>query len=171
MMCLTFAWLFIRRQRNSEIALIDMHIFCNRSFSSAVLAGPVVSGCLMGTNLVLSQRLQLVMGLTPLQAGLYFLPLPMGAMSAGPLSGWLLSHFSSERFLSSVLTLYAAGTGMLMISFSSSFYWQIPCLFLLGACVGSCMTAASDTIMSAASTKNAGMAAAIKDLPMSLEEQ
>lgn len=167
-LCLGFVWLFIRRQSASDYPLIDMHIFRNSAFSSAVLAGLVVSGCLMGINLVLSQRLQLVLGLTPLQTGLYFLPLSLGAIVGSPLSGWILPHFRSDRFLSALLTLYAIGICFFMFSFSYSLYLQLPCLFFLGICVGACMTAASNTIMAAAPPERAGMAASIEQITYEL---
>lgn len=166
--CISFALLFARRQRNSEFPLVDMQVFRNPAFSSAVLAGLVVAGCLMGINLVLSQRLQLVLGLSPLQTGLYFLPLSLGAIVGSPLSGWLLPRFRSDRFLVFVLTVYAAGIALFMFSFSYSMYLQIPCLFLLGACVGASMTAASNTIMSAAPPERAGMAASIEEISYEL---
>ncbi|AZE87712.1 MULTISPECIES: MFS transporter [Pseudomonas fluorescens group] len=168
LLCLAFAWFFARRQRASEHPLIDMQVFSNPAFSSAVIAGLVVAGCLMGINLVLSQRLQLVLGLTPLQTGLYFLPLSLGAIVGSPLSGWLLPRFRSDRFLSSILVVYAIGIGLFMISFSYAIYLQLACLFLLGACVGASMAAASNTIMDAAPPERAGMAASIEEISYEL---
>jgi DHA2 family multidrug resistance protein-like MFS transporter len=168
LICISFALLFARRQRNSEFPLVDMQVFRNPAFSSAVLAGLVVAGCLMGINLVLSQRLQLVLELSPLQTGLYFLPLSLGAIVGSPLCGWLLPRFRSDRFLSCVLTVYAAGIALFMFSFSYSMYLQVSCLFLLGACVGASMTAASNTIMSAAPPERAGMAASIEEISYEL---
>ncbi len=168
LLCLVFAWFFARRQRASEYPLIDMQVFSNPAFSSAVIAGLVVAGCLMGINLVLSQRLQLVLGLTPLQTGLYFLPLSLGAIVGSPLSGWLLPRFRSDRFLSSILVVYAIGIGLFMVSFSYSLYLQLTCLFLLGACVGASMAAASNTIMDAAPPERAGMAASIEEISYEL---
>jgi DHA2 family multidrug resistance protein-like MFS transporter len=168
LLCIAFAWLFARRQHASKYPLIDMQVFRNPAFSSAVLAGLVVAGCLMGINLVLSQRLQLVLGLTPLQTGLYFLPLSLGAIVGSPLSGWVLPRFRSDRFLASILIVYAIGIGMFMVSFSYSIYLQLSCLFLLGACVGASMTAASNTIMAAAPPERAGMAASIEEISYEL---
>jgi DHA2 family multidrug resistance protein-like MFS transporter len=167
-LCIAFAWLFTRRQQASEYPLIDMQVFRHPAFSSAVLAGLVVAGCLMGINLVLSQRLQLVLGLTPLQTGLYFLPLSLGAIVGSPLCGWILPRFRSDRLLSSILIVYAIGIGMFMVSFSYSIYLQLSCLFWLGACVGASMTAASNTIMSAAPPERAGMAASIEEISYEL---
>ncbi|CCP01748.1 Putativefamily MFS transporter [Erwinia amylovora Ea644] len=166
--CVCFSMLFSRRQRASAYPLIDMQVFRTPAFFSAVLSGIVVAGCLMGINLVLSQRLQLVLGFTPLQTGLYFLPLSLGAVVGSPLSGWILPRFRSGQFLAATLTLYAIGIAFFMFSFSFSLYFQLPCLFLLGACVGAGMTAASNTIMAAAPPERAGMAASIEEISYEL---
>ncbi|VVP90863.1 Methyl viologen resistance protein SmvA [Pseudomonas fluorescens] len=165
--CISVALLFARRQR-SESPLIDRQLFRNPVFCSAFLAGLMGAGCLVAINLVLSQRLQLVVGLSPLQAGLYFLPLSLGALVGGPLSGWFLLRFKNEGLLAFVLTLYAAGIAMFLLSFSYPIFLQMVCLLLLGVCFGACMTAASHTMMSAAGPEREGMAASFDDLTVQL---
>jgi DHA2 family multidrug resistance protein-like MFS transporter len=82
-----FLTLFVRRQHRSPDPLIDFRIFKSPAFSSAVVASLTASACLMGVNLVLSQRLQLVLSMSAVQTGLYFLPLSLGAILGSPLSG------------------------------------------------------------------------------------
>ena len=48
-------------------------------------------------------------GLSPLQAGLTILPIPLGAFVAGPIAGLTLPRFGAERILSSSLALSALG--------------------------------------------------------------
>jgi len=122
----------------------------------------------MGINLVLSQRLQLVVGLSPLEAGLYFLPLSIGAIVAGPLSGWLLPKVRCDRFLVFALLVYAAAIGLFMYSISHSVASQLVFLFVMGACVGASMTGASTTIMASVPPERAGMAASAEEISYEL---
>ncbi|WP_280109682.1 MFS transporter [Nitratireductor aquibiodomus] len=75
---------FVRRQRRSAHPLIDFELFRNARFTSGVVAALVASAALIGVELVFSQRLQLVLGLSPLEAGLMILPIPAASFIAGP---------------------------------------------------------------------------------------
>lgn len=163
-----FGWLFVRGQRKRGYPLIDIQIFRNPAFSSAVVASLAAAGCLMGINLVLSQRLQLVVGLSPLQTGWYFLPLSLGAIVAGPVSGWVLPKMRCDRFLILALLFYAGTIGLFMYSFSHSVSLQMVFLFIMGACVGASMTSASNTIMASAPPERAGMAASAEEISYEL---
>lgn len=166
--CAGFGWMFVRGQRKRGFPLIDLQIFRSPAFSSAVIASLAAAGCLMGINLVLSQRLQLVVGLSPLETGLYFLPLSVGAIVAGPLSGWLLPKVRCDRFLVLALLIYAGAIGLFMYSFSQSVALQLLLLFVMGACVGASMTGASTTIMASAPPERAGMAASAEEISYEL---
>src|SRR5690606_38764947 len=60
-----FLWLFARRQRRAAVPLIDFSLFRNPQFASGVLAAVVAAIALIGIELVLTQRLQLVLQMTP----------------------------------------------------------------------------------------------------------
>ncbi|WP_283094815.1 hypothetical protein [Loktanella sp. SALINAS62] len=64
---------FVRRQQASASPLIDFALFRNPRFTSGVIAALVASVALIGVELVFSQRLQLVLGLSQLEAGLMIL--------------------------------------------------------------------------------------------------
>ncbi|WP_462378795.1 hypothetical protein [Pseudomonas sp. Marseille-QA0892] len=63
----------------------------------------------MGMELVFTQRLQLVAALTPLEAGLFILPLPLAAFVAGPLAGYPLSRLVARTLLTTALLMSAIG--------------------------------------------------------------
>ncbi len=70
---LGFGTVFVRRQQHLADPLLDLTLFKNRRFTSAVAAmfGITLTGGLM---LFTSQYLQLVLGLSPLHAGMWTLP-------------------------------------------------------------------------------------------------
>jgi DHA2 family multidrug resistance protein-like MFS transporter len=76
----------------------------------------------------------------------------------------MLPRMAGARFLVWTLACYALAIGCLMASFSGPLSLQIVCLFMSGACVGATMTVSSATIMQAAPSERAGMAASIEEV-------
>src|SRR5258708_6639206 len=77
-------FLFARRQRASIAPLIDFSLFEDPSFRLAVMAALVAAFTVIGLPLVWSQRLQLVLGYSPLHAALFMLPRAVTAFIGGP---------------------------------------------------------------------------------------
>jgi len=159
---------FVRRQRRSSHPLIDFSLFADPRFSSGVATALVASGALIGVELVFSQRLQLVLGHSPLEAGLLILPIPAAAFIAGPLTGIALSRARPINILwwSLLLTGLALAV-FLLVHKESTLVWLFP-LAVMGFGVGAAMTAASSTIMLSAPVERAGMAASIEEVSFEL---
>ncbi|RRO07031.1 MFS transporter [Pectobacterium aquaticum] len=164
----TFITLFVRRQRNSKHPLIDFSLFRLRPFSAAVAAAIVAAAALIGMELAFTQRLQLVIGLSPLQAGLFILPLSLASFIAGPLTGKILPHVNSGTMLAAGLLISGLGMGSYLLLHNAPTMIQIISLTVIGAGVGSTMTAASSTIMQVAPASKAGMAASIEEVSYEL---
>ncbi len=71
---LGFGVLFVRRQRRLTDPLLDLRLFANRAFSIALIGMLMYSMLSGGTMVFITQFLQLVAGLSPLEAGLGLLP-------------------------------------------------------------------------------------------------
>lgn len=160
--------LFVRRQRRSSAPLIDFRLFRNAYFSGGVIAAIVASVALIGVELVFSQRLQLVVGLTPLQAGLTLLPLPLAAFVSGPLAGLLLARIGSRPVILAGLVTTALALCALALAVDASGLLKAAVLVLLGLGVGATITAASNAIMNNAPVEHAGMAASIEEVSYEL---
>ncbi|MGP4029947.1 MFS transporter [Actinomadura sp. 3N407] len=65
---------FVQRQRRLADPLLDVSLFTDRAFSGALVSLLVSTGMVGGVYLFITQYLQLVQGLSPLQAGLWLLP-------------------------------------------------------------------------------------------------
>ncbi|WP_409309425.1 MFS transporter [Pectobacterium sp. B1J-3] len=165
---LAFIASFVRRQRNSEYPLIDFSIFRRRAFSAAVASAIVAAAALIGMELAFTQRLQLVTGLSPLEAGMFVLPLSIASLIAGPLTGKLLPKVNSGKLLSGALLVSGLGMGSYLLLHDAAIGAQIASLMVLGAGIGSVMTAASSTIMHVAPAAQAGMAASIEEVSYEL---
>ena len=86
-----FGIAFVVRQRRLADPLLDMRLFSNRAFATAVgsMFGITMTGAIM---LFISQYLQLVLGLSPLRAGLWLMP---GV--AASVAGFLLAPLIAQR--------------------------------------------------------------------------
>jgi DHA2 family multidrug resistance protein-like MFS transporter len=159
-----FTW----RQRRSAAPLIDFSLFDSRGFRIAVLAALVSAFSVVGLALVLSQRLQLVLGYSPLHAALVVLPSAVLAFVGGPLAGWLAPRCGVDRVIAGALLLGGFGVAGLFLSANAGLAPQLLCLSAFGLGAGASMAAASHGIMSHASAEHAGMAASIEEVAIEL---
>ena len=155
--------LFIRRLRHSANPMIDLTLFRDPLFAGGVIGAIVSAAALLGVQLVITQRLQLVQGMTPLQAGLFVLPIPIASFMAGPIAGMMLGRVGAGRMLA--VTLAVSGAGIL--TYAAGFGHrgaEIASFVLVGAGIGAAMTAASSAIMLNAAADRAGMAASVEEV-------
>ena len=160
--------LFKRRQDRLTHKLIDFSLFSDRGFSAGVTAALVSMMALIGFELVLSQRLQLVLGLSPLEAGLFLLPIPLAAFVTGPIAGALTARLGAMNLLWGGLFLAAVGLALSGLSYDAPLLSQLPGFLILGSGLGTTMTAASGVIMARAPDDRAGMAASIEEVSFEL---
>lgn len=110
---IAFGVTFVRRQRGLADPLLDMKLFANRAFATAVgsMFAITLTGAIM---LFISQYLQLVLGLSPLRAGLWLLP---GV--AASVVGFMLAPLIAQRIRPAPLIaagLLLSAIGMLLIT-------------------------------------------------------
>lgn len=162
------AVIFVKRQNKRSEPLLDFQLFKNSKFSSGVLTASVASASLIGVELVFTQRLQLVAGYSPLQAGLLILPIPLAAFVAAPLMGFFMNRVGTARALYLSLGLSGGGIVLYLLSYKmETMIWLLP-LMVVGFGVGAAMTGASTAIMGNASADKAGMAASIEEVSYEL---
>ncbi len=162
-----FTAIFIRRQLSSSTPMIDFKLFRNRTFTAGVIAAFVSTAALVGMELAVSQRFQLAMGLSPLLAGLFILPIPIASFIAGPLAGIAIPRFGSERIMWLSLALAGLGSFVYLAGLQSLFV-QITAFCIIGFGIGAAMTAASTSIMLNAPESSAGTAASIEEVAYEL---
>jgi DHA2 family multidrug resistance protein-like MFS transporter len=110
---LLVGWGFVRRQRTLADPLIDPRLFREPGFSAALGINTLAYFVILGMLLLISQYLQLVLGMSPLRAGLWMLP-TMG----GLIGGSLLTPLATRRLhpalaMAAGLAVAATGFGLL----------------------------------------------------------
>jgi MFS transporter, DHA2 family, multidrug resistance protein len=157
------ALVFGRRQRKLADPLIDLRLFRAPAFSASLatyLLGTLVS---FGSYVFIGQYLQLVLGLTPLSAGIWTLP-----WSGGFIVGSMLAPPISRRIRPAFVM--AAGLAFAAVGFAvltQLAAWGLPG-FVIGSIIFSVglaplFTLGTDLIVGAAPPEGAGAAAAISE--------
>ncbi|RNL79938.1 DHA2 family efflux MFS transporter permease subunit [Nocardioides marmorisolisilvae] len=105
--------LFVAIERNVKNPLLPLRILANRTRATAFVAMMIVPAAMFAMFFFLSQFVQDVMGYTPLQAGLSFLPFPFAMVFGATLSSKLMNKID-PRFLAGTGTLLA---GIALLNF------------------------------------------------------
>src|SRR5487761_1597498 len=162
---------FVRRQRRQTYPLIDFSLFRNRSLLTGVITAALAMAATAGIQLLLTQRLQLILGLTPLHAGLIVTAFATGSLPVGALAGSLLHRTGVRPLIGGGLLLGALGVLVTLLltpgagpllGGGRSPAWVVPGLVLAGAGLGIVMVAASAAIIGGAPAHRAGMASSVE---------
>ncbi len=155
---------FVVWELRSRSPMLDVKIFANAHFTAASMALTLTSFALAGTLFFLTQYLQLVLGYTPLQAGLCFIPLVFGLLITAGLSPFIARLVGVRIVISSGLAIVAASIALFSLLNASSSY-ELPAIMLalLGAGLGLTMVTATNTIMGTLPLGKAGVGSAVND--------
>ncbi|OWJ64212.1 MFS transporter [Inquilinus limosus] len=160
---------FLRRQARAAVPMIDLSLFRNPAIAVALAGAMVAMIIIVGFELLLSQQLQLVLDLSPLQAGLRLAPVPLASFLASPLAGGLAHRFGFRAVLAGALALSAAGfVAIALLPAGEVSAVEIIGFIAIGAGVGAAMTAASTTVMNSAPAHQAGGVAAVEEVAYEL---
>lgn len=80
--------IFVRKQLNSPQPMLDLSLFSRPAILAGIIMAMVAAGALAGVELTLAMELQYVIRLTPLQAGLFMVPIMVAAAIGGPIAGF-----------------------------------------------------------------------------------
>ena len=161
-------WTFVRRQRGRPYPLIDFALLRDPRILIGVLAAAMAMFAVAGVQLVLTQRLQLVLDLTPFHAGAVVAAMALGALPVGVTAGALLSRLGTRPVIGTGLLVTAAGTALVLFTSNAPLAWTIAGLLVAGAGTGGAMTAASAAIVGYAPEHRAGMASSVEEVSYEL---
>ena len=162
---------FVLVEQRVEHPMVPVSLFRIRAFSMGNLAGLMASIGRGGLQFMLIIWLQGVwlplhgydFESTPLWAGIYMLPLTVGFLAAGPVSGWLSDRYGARLFATGGLLVVAASfVGLLVIPVDFD-YWTFALILLVNG-IGSGLFTAPNTsaIMSSVPAQDRGAASGIR---------
>jgi DHA2 family multidrug resistance protein-like MFS transporter len=105
--------LFVLRQRTLDDPIIDVRLFRIRSFNAALATNFLAIFVAVGYFLFIAQYLQLVVGLSPLEAGLWSLPSAFGFIVGSQLAPRIARRVRPGHLIGGGLALGAAGLVLL----------------------------------------------------------
>ncbi|GII42760.1 MFS transporter [Planotetraspora phitsanulokensis] len=106
---LLVGWAFVRRQRRLDEPLLDMRLFGKRAFTAAQGIMLLMGIMMAGSTLLSALYLQVVQGLSPLQAGLWLLPQNVTMVIGSMLAPHIARRFRREYVIAFGLMLTAVG--------------------------------------------------------------
>ena len=155
---------FVRRQLTLDEPLIDLRLFRERAFTAALATYGLGVFVLFGGFLFVPQFLQLVKGLSPLEAGLWTLPWSLAFVVGSYVTPQLSRRFAPAPLMAAGMLVSAAGflvftqvgesTSLVTVAVASS-------VFALGT--SPLFTLTTDLVIGSAPPERAGAAAGMSE--------
>ncbi|MCZ2824678.1 MULTISPECIES: MFS transporter [unclassified Modestobacter] len=151
------AW--VRVERGRPAPMLDVRLFGNRSFTGIMLGALLLNAAAFSGSLYISLWLQSVLGLSPLQAGLVFIPLSAFSFVVAAFAGrWLQTL--PPRFVvgGGLVVIGVAALLMAFVQADSSWRVLVPGLAVLGIGVGVANPSLASSALAAVPRERSGMA-------------
>ena len=155
---------FFAIERRVEQPMLPLGFFRRRAFTGVQLAAFAVSGSMFALFLYLTLYLQSFLGLSPIEAGLRYLPITVASFIVAPLSGMALARVKARYLMAAGLAL--TGLGLLLMSglrLDSEWTALLLGFLLSGIGVGLLNPVIADVALSVVPKEQSGMAAGIND--------
>lgn len=147
---LTLLGLFARVQLRSSAPMLDLSLFARPVLLAGLIMALVAVGALAGVELTLAMELQYVLDKTPLQAGIFMIPIMTAAAIGGPVAGYLSNRFGLRWVASLSLAVSGAALGFVAFADFHAPGLVVPgMLAVLGLALSIGLTASSIAIMGA----------------------
>jgi MFS transporter, DHA2 family, multidrug resistance protein len=161
---LLFGALFVRRQTSLSDPLLDLRLFRLPALTAALAINVLDFFVGFGILVLVAQYLQLVLGLTPLQAGLWSIPAGLGFVVGSLLTSVALKLMRPAYVLGFGLTLGAGGLAVMACAVDA----HSVALVIFGNVLFSVGTApvtaiVADLVVSAAPREQSGAASALSE--------
>jgi len=155
---------FVASQTRDTTSMVDLTLFTRPAFVGAQTTAFTISASMFAMFLYLTLYLQNIIGLSPLQTGLCFLPLSLVSFVAAPIAGRLSTRMPIRILLGAGLALNAiAMWSMSRIDAGSNWPSLIPGFVIGGIGIGMVNAPLASTAVSTVRQERAGMASGINN--------
>lgn len=161
--------LFLRRQRITDAPLLDLSLFRNRTFRLMLIMILAVTFGMGVADMLLPQYLQVIRGLSALEAGLVLLAPAVGATAGTMLTPVLARSKHKGLVASGTLAATGALAGVVILLLPEGSLFSLTAALTVISVLGApFMTLASQILISAAPEEKTGSATAVQDVIASL---
>jgi DHA2 family multidrug resistance protein-like MFS transporter len=155
---------FVRRQRKLADPLIDLRLFRSPAFSASLATYTLGTFVVFGAYIFMAQYLQLVLGLSPLEAGLWTVPSMVAFMVGSLVVPAIGRRVRPAYAMSAGLILAAVGFGLLaQIHRDSGLVTLVIASIIYSLGISPVVILATDLIIGTAPVERAGAASAISE--------
>jgi MFS transporter, DHA2 family, multidrug resistance protein len=156
--------LFVRRQLGLANPLIDLRLFRLPAFTASLAVNILGFFVAFGTFLFIAQYLQLVLGMGPLEAGLWTAPSGAGFIVGSQLAPVIVRRFRPAYVMAGGLVVAACGFAMLtQVDSINALAVLVAAYVLLSLGLAPVFTLATDLIVGSAPAEQAGAASGIAE--------
>jgi EmrB/QacA subfamily drug resistance transporter len=155
-----FAW-----EAHSDHPMLDVHFFRNPRFTAASMSIMMVYFAMFGSTFLITQYFQFVLGYTPLETGIRFLPLAMCMIVIAPLSARFVDRLGTKLVVGCGLSLVTLSlVSMASLQVDSAYWPDVVWRMSLMACgMALTMAPATESIMGSLPLAKAGVGSAVND--------
>jgi DHA2 family multidrug resistance protein-like MFS transporter len=155
---------FVHRQRLLPDPMLDLELFRIRAFSASLAAYALSIAFVFGAFVFILQHLQLVLGLSPLRAGLWMVPSGLAFIAGGLVTPLLVRRARPGLVMAGGLALAAVGFLLLTrVDETSGVGIVVIALVIFSVGLTPVITLATDLIVGAAPRERAGAASGISE--------
>ena len=155
---------FVVNERHQSAPMLDLSLFSVPTFTGAQIVAFTISASIFSQFLYLTLYLQNVLGYSPIQAGLRFLPLSVISFVVAPIAGRLSTALPVRLLLG--LGMALVGVALLLmhgITPGSGWTTLLPGFIVAGVGVGMVNAPLASTAVSVVEPRRAGMASGVNN--------
>jgi EmrB/QacA subfamily drug resistance transporter len=153
---------FVLVERRVKVPMVQFELLSDRNFLGAVVVALIITFAMMGVFFFLALYMQNILGYTPLQAGVRFLPSTLMIVAIAPISGRMADRFGPRWLIAGGLLLVTASllvfTGLKV---NSGYLDLLPGFMLLGIGIALTMSPMTSAAMNAVPVQKAGIASGV----------
>jgi EmrB/QacA subfamily drug resistance transporter len=154
--------LFVFVENRVKAPVVQFDLLSDRNFLGAVVVALIVSFAMLGVFFFLALYMQDILGYTPLEAGIRFLPSTVMIVGVAPIAGRLSDRFGPRWLIAGGLVLVAASLFTFSgIAVDSSYLELLPGFMLLGIGIAMTMSPMTSAAMNAVPVQKAGIASGV----------
>jgi EmrB/QacA subfamily drug resistance transporter len=152
---------FVVVEQRSADPMVSVSLFGERAFSGGVVAMMLWAFGLFGIYFFTSLYLQNVLGFSPTEAGLAFLPMALCMVVGAVLSPRVAAAVGTGRLVGLAMAFMGAGIGSVSLLGEGASYWALMPSFVVIGIGGGLTTPLTDAVLGAMPTERAGVASAL----------
>jgi EmrB/QacA subfamily drug resistance transporter len=150
---------FVAIERRAEAPIVDFDAMRSKQFLGANIVAFMVSFGMLAMFFFLALYMQNILGFSPLEAGVRFLPATVVIIFAGPIAGRLADRFGPRPLMVSGLLITAVSLAwQSRVEVDTSYGFLVGAFVLMGLGIGLVMSPMSMAAMNAVDRTKAGVA-------------